>query len=77
MWVFTHGKCIGYLNRYGDFVSNANASNWDPLKSGVMVVDALLFYSEWILILLLAVLCGRLLWNFTRPATAHGKAATP
>jgi hypothetical protein len=76
-WVFTRGACIGYLNRYGDFVSSADAGNWDPLKSGVMVVDAILFYSEWILILIFTVVCGRLLWNFTRHATAQDKAATP
>ena len=67
-WVYTHGACIGYLNRYGDFVSSANAGTWDPLKSGVMAVDAVLFYLEWVLIVIFTVVCVRLLWSFTRHA---------
>ena len=67
-WVYTRGACIGYLNRYGDFVSSANAGTWDPLKSGVMAVDAVLFYLEWVLILIFTVVCVRLLWSFTRHA---------
>jgi len=67
-WVYMHGVCIGFLNRYADFVSKSEAGNWDPVSSGGVTVEALLFYSEWAFLIMFTGMCAYRLWSLLKPA---------
>jgi hypothetical protein len=55
-WVFVNDACVGYLDRYGDFVSAIDPDDLDVLKK--VKIFALFFYLEWTLVLTFIGMCA-------------------
>lgn len=65
-WVYSHDACVGYLNPYGGFVSFSESGAWNPLDSKTMIENVVLFYTEWLLVLLFVSVIINLAFKFSQ-----------
>lgn len=71
-WVFKENECLGYLDRYGNFISESRSENWDGLDARTIVATAILFYSRiGLLFISLFISLALLVQEFRRRAAPH------